>query len=1357
MAGPPDESQNPAASSPTVHGPEAPTDHLRPAARLPDGNPPPAEAPVLPDSQPGKSGSADGTPTSLLPRSDALTVTYGPSTGDRPTDPGPERGRADLLFGDYELIQLIAHGGMGVVYKARQRTLNRVVALKMILSGRLASDEEVRRFYLEAEAAAQLEHPGIVPIFEVGQCAGQHFFSMSFVEGGSLALRLSNGPLPPGEAAGLLERIAEAVAYAHAHGIIHRDLKPGNILLDRDGSPKVTDFGLAKMVAGDSNLTLAGQIVGTPTFMAPEQAGGRAEEVGPLADVYGLGGILYCALTGRPPFESVDAMETLRRVKEQEPVPPRRRNPGVPRDLETICLKCLQKDPRKRYAGAAALAEDLRRFRAGQPILARRVGRAERLWRWCRRNPGVASLLGAVAASLLLGMATTSYYAVQASNREQEALAHARRAEAEKTRSDRRWYAAEINLTQKAWEEAESAVALSRLEALRPQRPEATDLRGFEWRCLQRLCRPELRTWHGPAPAWCVAFSPDGRQVAAGSGNFGKPGEVKVWDVGTGRERFHLGGHRDLVSSVAFSPDGRRLAAANGGVRSRGEVKIWDTAGGRELRCLQAHAHPIWCVVFSPDGKRLATASAGFDRGGSPLPIEVKIWDADDGRELLRLDGQAAMAAAVAFSPDGRHLALTDNCTVRVHDASTGQRIFTLGGHAGIVGCVAYSPDGGRVAAGSGDGTVIVWDAASGKPLRTLRHADRVLCVAFSRDGRRLAAAAGNRVVQVWGVAPGEEGFTLRGHEDVVVEVAFSPDGWRLASAGQDGAVKLWDATAPAEPLTLDWHFGSVMDVAFSPDSRRLAVAGTDATVRILDPATGLEILALRGHAGPVRGVAYSPDGRRLASAGDDRTVRVWDSGTGTEILCLRGHSARVRGVAFSPDGRRLAAVSGRYLKAGISLPGEVKIWDVSQEKEVMTLAVSPELAGEMELAGVAFSPDGGRLAVGAGPAVCVWEAATGRQLFVLRGHRGAITRVAFSRDGHLASASQDRSVKVWDAATGAEVLTLLGHTSGVHGVTFSADGERLASAAGGANRGGGARLPCEVKIWDALTGQVLLTLRGAPAQLPSLALSPDGGRLAASGDTQVSVWEGAPAAEFGEQRQAGSLVRLLVSGPLSPDAVSARIRGDRTVSDAVRQRALTLVDPFWRGRVLQEAESRVRLLFRKGLLRPEVVAQLRANPTLKDTERKEALALAERLVENPRTLNRLGRAVARRPGAEPSVYRLALQRAEIACRLAPFEGTYQTTLGMAQYRLGQYAKAVGTLAQADKLNRETHGYSVPADLALLAMSRHQLGEKEPARAILDQLREIMNQPTWARDEEARSLLKEASELLTGQGRKLGE
>ncbi len=293
-------------------------------------------------------------------------------------------------IGDYELLSEIARGGMGVVYKARQTNLNRVVALKMILAGQLALDEEVQRFRTEAEAAANLDHPGIVPIYEIGQHEGQHFFSMGFVDGCSLADRVRNGPLPPNEAAELTKKIAEAIAFAHSRNVIHRDLKPANVLLDQNGEPKVTDFGLARKTDNDSGMTRTGAVMGTPSYMPPEQAAGKTSEVGPLSDVYSLGAILYCLLTGRPPFQAANPLDTLLQVMEREPVSVSTINPEIQRDLETICHKCLQKEPAKRYTSTQELAEDLGRWLRGEPITARAVSKIEKVWRWVQRNRRVS-------------------------------------------------------------------------------------------------------------------------------------------------------------------------------------------------------------------------------------------------------------------------------------------------------------------------------------------------------------------------------------------------------------------------------------------------------------------------------------------------------------------------------------------------------------------------------------------------------------------------------------------------------------------------------------------------------------------------------------------------------------------------------------------------------------------------------------------------------------------------------------------------------------------------------------------------------------------------------------------------------
>lgn len=347
----------------------------------------------------------------LPPRTTDGETTIGPDESDPTSDP-PGVGDKIRYFGDYELLEEIARGGMGVVFKARQLNLNRIVALKMILAGQFAGAEDIQRFYTEAEAAGQLDHPGIVPIFEIGEHSGQHYFSMAFVEGESLAQRIVDGPLPPNEAAELVKQISEAMAYAHERGVIHRDLKPANVLIAPSGQPKVTDFGLAKRSEADKDLTGTGQILGTPAYMPPEQAAGKVDGVGPIADVYSLGAILYCLLTGRPPFQAASPMDTLLQVLEQEPVPPRALNPLIDRDLETICLKCIEKDISKRYQSAHALGEELSRYLNHEPILARRAGRIEKTIRWCRRKPALASLFLAaliIASLLLLGGPLIAY------------------------------------------------------------------------------------------------------------------------------------------------------------------------------------------------------------------------------------------------------------------------------------------------------------------------------------------------------------------------------------------------------------------------------------------------------------------------------------------------------------------------------------------------------------------------------------------------------------------------------------------------------------------------------------------------------------------------------------------------------------------------------------------------------------------------------------------------------------------------------------------------------------------------------------------------------------------------------------
>jgi tRNA A-37 threonylcarbamoyl transferase component Bud32 len=438
----------------------------------------------------------------------------------------------------YEILGVLGRGGMGVVYKARHLKLNRLVALKMILAGGHAGAGELARFRTEAEAIARLQHPHIIQVFEVGEHEGKPYFSLEFCAGGSLAQNLDGTPWPPKGAARIVETLARAMQAAHAKGIIHRDLKPANILLLEDGTPKITDFGLAKKL-DDVGQTQSGAIMGTPSYMAPEQAGGAGKHLGAAADIYALGAILYQLLTGRPPFKAATPLDTILQVVNDDPAPPRQLQSKTPRDLETICLKCLHKESQKRYASAQDLAEDLRRFQAGEPIQARPVGQLERAWRWCYRNPAVAGLMGAVAATLVLGATIAGYFAweshqnadlyrqeaifskrkeneaKQNEGKTKEALENVKKqkkiADDNWTRSEWKVYAGNIALAQAAWQEHNVPLAHHYLGTCRE------DYRGWEYAYLWALFTNQPTLKGNAGFILGVAFSPDGKKIASGS------------------------------------------------------------------------------------------------------------------------------------------------------------------------------------------------------------------------------------------------------------------------------------------------------------------------------------------------------------------------------------------------------------------------------------------------------------------------------------------------------------------------------------------------------------------------------------------------------------------------------------------------------------------------------------------------------------------------------------------------------------------------------------------------------------------------------------------------------------------------
>ena len=984
------------------------------------------------------------------------------------------------IVGDYELIELLGAGGMGGVWRARQISLHREVALKMIRAGEFAGPEEVRRFLNEAEAVAQLEHPNIIPIYEIGEAARRHFFSMKLVAGDTLAARLrrdTRAPLPTSEAIRILAKVARAVHFAHERGVLHRDLKPGNILLDTGDEPLVADFGLARQLETDSQLTVTGAILGSPAYMAPEQASGQHDRITTAADVYSLGAILFELLTGRPPFLGATPLETLRRVTEQEPPRPRALKSTVDVDLETICLKCLEKNPARRYASALELARELECWQRGEPISARPVTAAERVVKWARRNPARATLAAMAAIAPLFVIAVLL---VTSARVRREAMVA--RQERERTRLS--LYAADIFISRTALDAGDPAGASVALENHRPRAGEP-DIRDFEWHWLWRAVRGDAAAvFRGHSnTVTAVACSPDARLLASCAHD----GTIRLWNPASGElvRVLCLPGRPPakgaptqtltrMLNNVAFSPDGELLAAFSGEGVHLWRVADGAPAGSSAIRAFGGTFHPrLPHRLIVPEFVASQTAPPS-------LPVPNRLTFLDDKLREQRAPW-VAKPFVLAVSGDGQSLAEGYSGEVWVWDYDRGE-VRARCELSAEVRKVALSPDGALLATCSGTQAVAeVWSTASGQALNTLLwSADGIADLAFSPDGRWLATSCRDEMIRLWDVGTWLPINAWRTPGVVARCLAFSPDGRWLATGDMDRAVRVWSAEPPPPAPTIT---NASAPLAFSPDSRFLALLTTSNSTQIwrladrgvvaswpgfepgwlgwagtncpllgaILPTNGASAeiweLPISGGAAQLRWrvlytnapticLALTPDGRRLITGHGDGVVCSWETAAGHLLRRERFCELAVAGATFSPDGSRLAVWS--------SFPRRLQTWDAIQLRPLATNEFP-----RRTLFALAFAPEGNRLAVGGDMMTLkLWSTPTLEPMDSLPEQRANIVQLAWSPRGHtLAAATLDGALRLWHVPT-ARMLALLWQNQGtrITNLAFSPDGEWLAA-----------------------------------------------------------------------------------------------------------------------------------------------------------------------------------------------------------------------------------------------------------------------------------------------------------------------
>jgi WD40 repeat protein len=996
-------------------------------------------------------------------------------------------------LGPYRILQRLRGGGVGAVFKARDESLGRLVAVKVLAPHLAGVAENRRRFEAEARAAAALCHENIVPIHHVGALPGSNlpYIVMEYIDGPDLAARMRAAPpLDAREAADIARQVALGLAQAHEHGVVHRDVKPSNVLLQRKGGrwhARLADFGIARVVqqgdrAGEPPLTRSGSLLGTPPYMSPEQVR-SAENLDHRSDVYGLGVVLYELLAGRLPFGGATAYETLLHVTQRHPRPPHLVNPAAPPALSTVCLKCLQKRPADRYRSAHELAVDLEAWLAGERVRARLPGLPTRLLGRCRDNRLVVGL-AALLVALLSACAALGMWYHEARRQARTALGETRRQEA--------LLALERGLAQcERGEAGRGLLWLARALRLAPDDG------------LRRACRAQLAAWRGQVaalravlphegPVVAAAFSPDGKTILTGSEL-----NARLWDAATG-EPIRTFDRHGAINALSFSPDGRFFYA---GFRREWATRF-DVRTGKppSLAFLdsndrwEAFRHlPVTAVVASPGGRTVLTLAR------EPF---VRVWDNGIEKQLGRRGDHRAPVVAAAYSPDGRAILTgSEDHTARLWDAVTGEPAGPPLVHRREVTSVAFSPDGRRLLTGGKDHAVRLWDRATGQPLgRPCLHGDKVYAVAFSPDGRTLLSGGKDHTARLWAADTGRPLAAPLPQAGAVQAVAFHPGGRTVLTASQGGGARLWElaCTAPREQRLPENK--PVSAVVFSPDGRSYLVADEEFIWRwpTIDRPTGESLPVKLGRTGLA--VVFSRDGKTILIGSGDGRANQWDVATGKPVAPPPRHRSAVNAVAYSPDGRTILTGSEDHT---------ARLWDAATGEPIGDPLQHPQA-----VTAVAFSPGGEAILTGCWDgAARLWDTATGKPLGQPVTHRAAIAAVAFHPDGRtFLTASRDGTAQFWDAGSRRPALPPFEHSQPVVSAALSPDGHAALTC----SEDGTARL------WDTATGKPLGPALRHPAPVRAGAIHPAGHTvLTVSEEGTARLWPVASPVEGDAERVA--------------------------------------------------------------------------------------------------------------------------------------------------------------------------------------------------------------------------------------------